>query len=81
VNHHPQRDSNPCLQDENLSKLIRKSFDSKTYEHPADFLVDFLVCLEQAYPDLAYAMRVWRDIPEPIRQGILAMVRTIDDNK
>ena len=32
-------------------------------------------------PDLALIVRPWNNLPPPIRQAILAMVRTIDDTK
>jgi hypothetical protein len=75
---YPQGDLNPCLQDENLHRLIRKCFDRKTYEHPADFLVDFLVSLDRHHPEVTQLMLAWGHLPAAIRQGILAMVRTVD---
>ena len=58
---------------------IRYCFDHKTYEHPADFLVDFLVSIEDRSPELATAMKVWPQAPTPIKRAIGAMVSTADD--
>ena len=74
-----QGELNTCLQDENLIGCLRKCFDSNIYEHPADFLVDFLVSLGRHHPELAQLMLAWGHLPAAIRQGILALVRTVEE--
>jgi hypothetical protein len=51
-----------------------------SYEHPADFLADFLVFADQSLPELAAVMKAWPNTPKPIRKAIAAMISTIDDS-
>jgi hypothetical protein len=44
-------------------------------------LADFLVLLENEFPDLAVVMNRWDRMPEAIRRGILAMAQAADDTE
>jgi len=67
------------LRPEQFSRLppdLRKSLAEKQLaETPHDVLAFCLALLSPISPDLALVVKRWETLPEPIRAGILAMVR------
>ena len=49
--------------------------DTSTYERDPEILTSCLVVLERNGPDLAAMVAAWPALPEPVKAGILAMVR------
>jgi len=49
--------------------------DTTTYETDENVLASCLAFLDRESPDLAAVVRAWRELPEPVRAGIVAMVK------
>ena len=75
----PHGDSNPGLQDENLPTSARKPCGSITYSRSDPDLVSCLVLLERIDPDLRTVVKAWRNIPQAVRAGILALIRATNE--
>ncbi len=43
-----------------------------------EYSADYLALLERKSPDLALLVKRWDTIPEPVRAGIMAMIRASD---
>jgi len=63
----PQPDSPKSLQNQSLTKTEENN------------LARYLALLLQKYPEIVQIVKVWPDLPEVIRVGILAMIKTAVD--
>ena len=70
-----QGESNPCLQDENLTPTDQKPFQQGVFDTDNRTLADFLVSLLSQYPELATVTTAWGSLPQAVRRGIVAMVQ------
>lgn len=52
------------------------SLDDNGCTHPNSVLASCLALLEREQPDLAAVVRAWPTLPEPIRAGLVALVRS-----
>ena len=50
-----------------------------TYGNADPALTDLLTDFSRKWPDLAAVISAWPDLPEAVRAGIVAMVRTVSD--
>ncbi len=49
--------------------------DATTCGNDAENSADYLALLERESPDLALLVKRWDTLPEPVRAGIMAMIR------
>ena len=49
-----------------------------TSGNDAENLADYLALLERKSPDLALLVKRWDTLPEPVRTGIMAMIRATE---
>ena len=50
-------------------------YEDKTYDCEADRLAIHLATILQNHPELPSVVESWPELPEPVRAGILAMVK------
>ena len=55
--------------------------DNDLEQSPESVLADCLALLEPVRPDLARIVGAWDGLPEPIRAGLLALVRSAVEGK
>ena len=63
---------------ENRSASDVTSCAASTSESAPDKLASYLALLSAKCPDLATVAKAWPDLPEPVKAGILAMVKAAD---
>ena len=79
-NNYPQRDSNPCLQDQNLISSDGNSCDKRTYNTSSGDLADFLAFLCGRSPELTSVVAAWDELPEHVRAAIVTLVESVREN-
>ena len=69
-----------CGLQNRCQKSVRRD-NKTTYDNTDPVLTDLLTDISRIDPDLAVVVKAWPELPEPVRVGIVAMVKAAKDTK